>query len=111
MLGIVWTPCSGPSLGVALGLAAKSGSMGQASLRLSFFGIGAVVPLLVFSYGAKSLLKDVRNNSQTISYIKKIFGVLIISFGIAIMTGYDRIIEAFLTSMMPDNFLSFITKF
>ena len=111
VLGVVWTPCSGPSLGVALGLAAKAGSIGQASLRLTLFGIGAVVPLLVFSYGAKSLLKNVRNNSGTIFYIKKIFGVLIISFGLAIITGFDHNIEGFLTGLMPDSFLSFITKF
>lgn len=111
VLGIVWTPCSGPSLGVALGLAAKSGSIAQASLRLSFFGMGAIVPILLFSYGAKSLLKNVRKNSQTISQIKIIFGILIMGFGVAIITGYDRNIEAFLTGILPDSFLSFITKF
>jgi cytochrome c-type biogenesis protein len=111
VLGIVWTPCSGPSLGVALGLAAKAGSLGQASLRLLLFGIGAVVPLLLFSYGAKSLLKNVKNNAQTITYFKKVFGVLIMAFGVAIITGYDRNIEAFLTGLMPDSFLSFITKY
>ena len=111
VLGVVWTPCSGPSLGVALGFAAKSGSLGEASLRLSLFGIGAVIPLLLFSYGAKSLLKNVKNNSQKISYIKKIFGILIMGFGAAIITGYDRSIESFLTGILPDSLLSFITQF
>jgi cytochrome c-type biogenesis protein len=111
ILGIVWTPCSGPSLGVALGLAAKSDSVGQASLRLGLYGVGAVLPLLLFSYGAKSLLKNVRKNSQMISNIKKIFGILIMGFGVAIVTGYDRNIESFLTGIMPDSFLSFITRF
>ena len=111
VLGIVWTPCSGPSLGVALGLAAKAGSIGQASLRLGLFGIGAVIPLLIFSYGAKSLFKNVRNNSKAISYFKKFFGLLIMGFGLAIITGYDRSIEAFLIGVMPESFLTFITKF
>jgi cytochrome c-type biogenesis protein len=111
ILGLVWTPCSGPSLGLALGLAAKSGSVGQAFLRLSFFGFGAVVPLLIFSYGAKSLLKNVKSHSQGIYYLKKIFGVLIIGFGAAIITGFDRTIEGFLTGMLPESFISFITKY
>ena len=111
VLGVVWTPCSGPSLGVALGLAAKSGSIGQAALRLLLFGIGAVIPLLIFSYGAKSVFKNIRNNSETISLLKRIFGALIIFFGIMLITGYDRNSEAVLTEMMPDRFLSFITKF
>jgi cytochrome c-type biogenesis protein len=111
VLGVVWTPCSGPSLGVALGLAAKASSFSAASLRLTLFGLGAVIPLLIFSYGAKSLLKNVRNNSQTISYVKKIFGIIIMGFGLTIITGYDHNIESFLTGLMPDSFLSFITKF
>ena len=94
-----------------LGLAAQSGSIGQAVLRLTLFGIGAVVPLLIFSYGAKSLLKNVKKNSQAIIYIKKLFGILIMAFGIAIITGYDRMIEAFLTGLLPDSFLSIITRF
>lgn len=111
VLGVVWTPCSGPSLGVALGLAAKSGSIGQASLRLFLFGLGAVIPILLFSYGAKSLLKNVRSNSSTIGKMKKVFGVLIVVSGLAIVTGYDRNLESFLTELLPDQFVEFLTRY
>ena len=57
VLGVVWTPCSGPSLGVALGLAAKAGSIGQASLRLGLFGLGAVSTSFVFLWSQVSAEK------------------------------------------------------
>ncbi len=53
LLGAVWTPCSGPSLGAALGLASQEGNLLKSAVVLIVFGIGAVLPLLMFAYGAK----------------------------------------------------------
>ncbi|HVT55282.1 MAG TPA: cytochrome c biogenesis protein CcdA, partial [Xanthobacteraceae bacterium] len=38
LLGAVWSPCSGPALGAAIGLAAQAGGIPQAMLRLFVFG-------------------------------------------------------------------------
>lgn len=110
-LGVVWTPCSGPSLGVALGLAGQAGQFGKAALVLSVFGIGAITPLIIFAYGARRLSKAIRNQTGVIVMVKKVFGLLIMLFGILIITGYDRNIEAFLNQMLPDSWLALITQY
>ncbi len=111
LLGIVWTPCSGPSLGAALSLAAQAESPAEASLTLFVFGLGAVVPLMAIAYGAKGLMVKMRSRASTIGKIKKIFGVLMIVFGILIVTDLDRHLEATLTMALPDSWIEFITKF
>jgi cytochrome c-type biogenesis protein len=110
-LGVVWTPCSGPSLGVALGLAAESGSAAKAALTLLAFGVGAVVPLLIFAYSARRLTSKFKNHFQKVILFKKILGVLMVLFGILIFTNFDKNIEALLTNLLPDFWIRFTTKF
>ena len=111
LLGIVWTPCSGPSLGVALGLATQAEGVGPATLILSFFGVGAVLPLILFAYGARNILGRLRDYAGVIGGFKKIFGVLMVLFGLLILLDWDRNAERLLTSSLPDFWVEFITKF
>lgn len=111
LLGVVWTPCSGPSLGVALGLASQAGSIGAASVVLSVFGMGAVIPLILFAYGARNILGKVRKHAGLIGGFKKLFGILMFVFGILIAFDWDRYVERFLTTNLPDFWVEFITRF
>lgn len=111
LLGIVWTPCSGPSLGAALGLASQGGSIMNASLILSAFGLGTLIPLMVVAYGARSYVSRLRKSSGTIVLVKNVFGVLMVAFGVLIVSDLDRQIEARLTSAMPEAWLGFITNY
>ena len=45
LLGAVWSPCGGPTLGAASVLAAQSGGAGTATLTMASFGLGAALPL------------------------------------------------------------------
>jgi len=111
LLGVVWTPCSGPSLGVALGLATQAGSLGPAFLVLTFFGIGAVIPLMLFAYGARTLAGKAREHAGIIGGFKKAFGALMILFGALILLDLDRYVERFFTRILPDFWVEFITRF
>jgi cytochrome c-type biogenesis protein len=111
LLGVVWTPCSGPSLGAALGLAAQQGTLMKAGSVLFVFGIGAVLPLTLFAYGARGLVEKIGRQSKSVYIIKKIFGVLVVTFGISLIFDWDRILEAALTGLLPETWLGVITKF
>jgi cytochrome c-type biogenesis protein len=111
LLGVVWTPCSGPSLGAALGLASQEGNFIKSASVLLIFGIGAVIPLLAFAYGAKHFLGRIKSHLGLIKKIKIVFGVLIVTFGFLIVFELDRNLEATLTGLLPDSWLIFITKF
>lgn len=111
LLGIVWTPCSGPSLGAALGLASQGGGLANAALILSAFGVGTLIPLMVVAYGARSYVSKLKKSSGAIGIAKKVFGVLMVAFGVLIVSDLDRKVEARLTSVMPEAWLGFITKY
>lgn len=112
LLGLVWTPCSGPSLGAALGLAAQSGNATRAASVLFVFGIAAVLPLLFFAYGAKRLVNQVRGRSgRWIDLMKKGFGIAIIVFGLLILSGKDRKLEGVLTNALPGSWIGLLTRF
>ncbi|MDB5037031.1 MAG: putative cytochrome c biosis-related protein [Bacteriovoracaceae bacterium] len=111
LLGLVWTPCSGPSLGTALGLATEAGTWQRALSLLLFFGLGAAIPLLAIAYGGRAFFQSLRKKSEIFSIAKKIIGLLIIAFGILIAIGLDRKLEASVTSILPGTWLEFVTKF
>lgn len=111
LLGVVWAPCSGPSLGAALGLASQEGQITQAAVILAAFGLGSALPLLIFAYGARHILNRVKKNSGFISAAKKFFGLLVMIFSVMLLTGVDKAFEAYLTGLLPDRWLNFITQF
>jgi cytochrome c-type biogenesis protein len=54
LLGAIWTPCSGPTLGAAIGLAAQSETAGRAATVMAMFSLGAATPILALAYGSAS---------------------------------------------------------
>src|SRR5262249_60013028 len=51
LLGAIWSPCSGPTLGAAIGLAAQSETAGRAAVVMAAFSLGAATPILALAYG------------------------------------------------------------
>src|SRR6516162_10672882 len=56
LLGAIWSPCSGPTLGAAIGLAAQSGTAGRAAMVMAMFGLGAATPILALAYGSRQAI-------------------------------------------------------
>jgi len=50
LLGLIWSPCSGPMLGSALTLVATEGGAARGALILGLFGLGAALPLVAAAY-------------------------------------------------------------
>ena len=47
LLGAVWSPCVGPTLGAASLLASQGRDLPQVALTMAVFGIGAALPLVL----------------------------------------------------------------
>ena len=47
LLGMVWSPCVGPTLGAAIALAAQRKEIDQVALTMFFFGLGTALPLVL----------------------------------------------------------------
>ncbi len=103
LLGAVWSPCSGPTLGAAIAFAAQAESRLRGALMLAIFGLGAALPLLFVAYGSQRLLVNYKNrfiSSGTV--IKQIFGAIILLIGVLIITGLDRTVEGSLLKVIPE---------
>jgi cytochrome c-type biogenesis protein len=111
LLGAVWSPCTGPTLGAAIGLAAQSGGQAQAAATMTLFGLGASAPMLALAYGAQSVLS--RHRSRLLgagSAAKTGMGLVLILVGAAVLAGIDKKIEALLLQSLPSGWIDLITR-
>jgi cytochrome c biogenesis protein CcdA len=103
LLGAVWSPCTGPTLGIAVGLAAQEGTRIAAAAIFFLFGTGAAIPLLLIAYGSRKVLLDrLGAASDAASAAKKLFGILLLSVGLLVLTGGDKYLETKLLAVSPD---------
>lgn len=111
MLGVIWSPCSGPTLGAAIGLAAQGENLGSAALTMSAFALGAATPILLLAYGSRKAILARRDWMAQASHVgKPVMGAVLVGIGIFIVTGLDKVVETFLTDAMPDWLVSITTR-
>jgi len=109
LLGLVWSPCVGPTLGGAVALAAERKDLFGAVQTLAAFSAGAVAPLLAIAYGAGFLPRMNRRAAAAAGIQgKKVLGATLALVGILAMTGWDHQIETWLVAAMP-SWLSALT--
>jgi cytochrome c-type biogenesis protein len=112
VLGLVWSPCSGPLLASALTLVASEGGAGRGGTILGLFGIGAAIPLVAVAYASRKGFNAARGCVlQRIDGIKKAFGAIILLTGIAILSGADKWLEAQVVNVLPDAWVRATTLF
>lgn len=78
LIGLVWTPCAGPILAVALVQIIRQQSSLNALLLIMSFAIGAGLPMLIISLTGRKLMSKLRFLSTHASIVRKALGVLIL---------------------------------
>lgn len=114
LLGAVWSPCAGPSLFAAIGLAAQTGTVWQAAIAMAFFSFGAASVMLALAYGTREALmrrKSGLMNFATSGRAKLVFAALFIGMGAMILFGIDKVIETALVKLMPMWLVDFTTQY
>lgn len=107
LLGLVWLPCVGPTLGAAIALASVGQQIPMAFLVMFVFGLGTASALLVAAYVSGRLLDRWRGDIMTSADRgKKLLGGLLLILGIMVLTGMDKVLEAFALGILPDWVLS-----
>ncbi|MBY0581431.1 MAG: cytochrome c biogenesis CcdA family protein [Sphingomonas sp.] len=103
LLGLVWSPCVGPTLGAATVLAAQGQNLGAVAMTMAAFGLGIATVLVVLAMATKSLLAQWRGKLMTAgSGGKRVLGTLLAVVGVLIITGGDHLIEGVLVTITPD---------
>jgi cytochrome c-type biogenesis protein len=111
LLGAIWSPCSGPTLGAAVGLAAQGETVGKAAAIMLTFGLGASTPILALAYGSRQAIFARREWLARMSRIgKPLMGAAFVGVGAFVLTGLDKIVEASLTRAMPDWLVTVTTR-
>lgn len=107
LLGLVWLPCVGPTLGAAIGLASLGQDMGLAFIVMLAFGIGTAGALLATGLASGRLLAHWRPRLMSKSGRgKKLLGWTLLALGLLVLTGIDKVLEAFAVGILPEWALS-----
>lgn len=102
LLGAVWSPCIGPTLGGAIGLAASGDSLVEAGLTMLVFGVGVSTVLLALAYGSREALRARQARlTAWMPWAKPIMGGALLVVGVAIFLHLDRVVESWLLDVMP----------
>ncbi len=112
LLGAVWSPCVGPTLGAASILAAQGQNLVQVGLTMLMFGIGAALPLLILGTLSRDVMMKARGRMASAgSNAKSALGLVLLVIGFLILSGYDKSVEAALVEAMPDWLTSLTTRY
>lgn len=111
LLGAVWSPCVGPTLGGAISLAYQGESLLQATLIMASFALGISTIILALGYGAKSVLQKRQALMRRIAEKSKlIMGVVFVLVGLAILFDLQQIVEGWLVQNLPAWLIDFSVK-
>ena len=112
VLGAVWSPCVGPTLGAASVLAARGENLQQVAVTMAVFGLGAALPLLLLGALSRRLMSSWRDLLLGAGKrVKQALGVLLIVLGALIVSGVDKDLEAALVAASPAWLTRLTTRF
>jgi cytochrome c biogenesis protein CcdA len=112
LLGAVWSPCVGPTLGAASVLAAQGKDLGQVALTMASFGVGAAVPLIAVGALSRRAFLAYRSTALKGGKVTKIaLGGSLIVLSALILAGADRALETALVNASPAWLTALTTRF
>jgi len=111
LLGIVWSPCVGPTLGATITLASQGQNLAHAILVMAIFGLGASTPLVILGMLSRQAMMKFRDKMIAAGALgKKILGILLLSLGLLIVTGADKKFETAVLKLSPDWLVQLTTS-
>ncbi|MEM8643894.1 MAG: cytochrome c biogenesis protein CcdA, partial [Pseudomonadota bacterium] len=112
LLGAVWAPCVGPTLGAASVLAANGEDLGQVALTMLAFGVGAALPLMILGFASREAMLRWRGKlAEAGRGGKMILGAVLVIVGLLVASGADKALETYLVNVSPDWLNSLTTRY
>ena len=107
LLGAVWSPCVGPTLGGAISLASQGQSLLRAGAIMVFFALGVASIILALGYGTREAILRRKDAMQAIAARSRpVIGAAFVLVAVMILTKTHHRIEAWLVNAMPDWLLT-----
>ncbi len=102
LLGAVWSPCIGPTLGGAISLASQGSSLVWAGLIMTSFALGISTIILALAYGARESIRKRQESLRGLAEKSKpIMGAVFLGVGLMILFELHKYAEIWLLEIMP----------
>ncbi|MCK0150042.1 cytochrome c biogenesis CcdA family protein [Marivita sp. S6314] len=102
LLGAVWSPCIGPTLGGAIALASQGQNLGQVTLIMTAFALGVSSIILGLAYGARGAMgRNTARLRQIAQASRPVLGVAFLLVGLGLLLRWNHAIEIWLLDIMP----------
>lgn len=102
LLGAVWSPCVGPTLGGAISLAYSGESLLLATGIMISFALGISTIILLLGYGAREAIMSRQVAMRALAdKSKPLMGIIFLLVGVMILTKFYQVIETWLLDIMP----------
>lgn len=112
LLGVVWSPCVGPTLGAATTLASQGRDLAQIALLMLLFGLGAAAPLVLLGGLSRASMMRIRGRLLSVGKLgKQLFGLALLVLGVLIATGSDKSFEAWILNQTPEWLTAVTTRY
>ncbi|MDQ2089877.1 cytochrome c biogenesis CcdA family protein [Marimonas arenosa] len=102
LLGAVWSPCVGPTLGGAISMASQGQSLAWAFAIMVSFALGVSSVILGLGYGARSALLRRKALIQVVAeHARPVLGMVFLAVGVMILFRLHHMIEAWALGVLP----------
>lgn len=103
LLGAVWSPCIGPTLGAAIGLASQGGNLWVAGATMTAFSLGVSTIILALVYGAQSAIRRRQSMLRRIAAASRpVTGLVFVAVGFAILFKLHHVVEVWALENLPE---------
>ena len=111
VLGVVWSPCVGPTLGAAITLASQGQNLAQIAVLMLLFGTGAAAPLVLLGGLSRSGSWLLRGRLLTAGrHGKRALGICLVTVALLILTGTDKALESWALQHSPPWLTTLTTR-
>jgi len=102
ILGAVWSPCVGPTLGAAIALASQGKELAKVAAIMAIYGLGAGTPMIVLGAASRFVTAQLRGKLSSIGHTGRyVLGGTLCALGILALSGLDKTLETVAVDHSP----------
>ena len=112
LLGAVWSPCVGPTLGGAISFASQGQSLMWSALIMIFFALGVSTVIVALGYGTREIISARRDLMRSLAdKSRPLMGAVFVLVGLMLITKTHHRIESYLVDVLPVWLIDLSVKF
>jgi cytochrome c-type biogenesis protein len=112
LLGAVWSPCIGPTLGGAIALASQGRDLAWATAIMTAFALGVGTVVLALAYGTRAALARRGATLRRLAPVARpLLGAALLLVGLALLAGLHHRAEAWALQTLPPWLTDFSVRY